>query len=121
MKNGFYTVVTVWKKEIFSQVSSPAAWVFLIIFLELSAFLSFVVSGIFSGGQADLSPFFGWFPFLFLFLVPALGMPLWSEERRTGVFELSLSFPAETRALAFGKFLAALTLLETYVLVEYIG
>ena len=116
MKNGFYTVMTVWKKEIFSQVSSPAAWVFLIIFLELSAFLSFVVSGIFSGGQADLSPFFGWFPFLFLFLVPALGMPLWSEERRTGVFELSLSFPAETRALAFGKFLAALTLLAVALL-----
>lgn len=111
MKRSLLTVFTVWKKELFAGISSPAAWVFLLIFLELASFLSFVVSGVFSSGQADLSPFFGWFPFLFLFLVPALGMPLWSEERRTGVFELSLSFPARIRDLAAGKFFAAFTLL----------
>lgn len=111
MKRALQTVFTIWKKELFTGISSPAAWVFLLIFLELTAFLSFVVSGIFSFGQADLAPFFGWFPFLFLFLVPALGMPLWSEERRTGVFELSLSFPAKIPELAVGKFFAVFTLL----------
>ena len=111
MKRSFLTIGTIWKRELFAALSSPAAWVFLLIFLVLSSFLSFVVSGIFSYGQADLAPFFGWFPFLFLFLVPALGMPLWSEERRTGVFELSLSFPARLPELAIGKFLAVFTLL----------
>ena len=111
MKRTFLTITTIWKRELFAALSSPAAWVFLLIFLVLSSFLSFVVSGIFTYGQADLAPFFGWFPFLFLFLVPALGMPLWSEERRTGVFELSLSFPAYLPELAIGKFLAVFTLL----------
>ena len=105
-KSSFYTVWTVAAKEFFSGISSASSWVFLIIFLELSAFLSFVISGIFSGGQADLAPFFGWFPFLFLFLIPALAMPLWAEERRTGGFELTISLPAAMWELVLGKFLA---------------
>ena len=101
----------VWQREFFAEAASPAAWVFLVIFLVLSAFLTFVMSGLFSYGQADLSPFFEWFPWLFLFIIPALGMPLWSEERKTGSFELSLSFPAALWELAAGKFLAGMTLL----------
>lgn len=105
-KSSFHTVRAVAAREFFSGISSASSWVFLIIFLELSAFLSFVISGIFSGGQADLAPFFGWFPFLFLFLIPALAMPLWAEERRTGGFELTVSFPAAMWELVLGKFLA---------------
>lgn len=101
----------VWKRETAAAASSPALWVFLIIFLVLAAFLSLVVGGIFASGQADLTPFFAWFPWLFLFLIPALGMPFWSEERRTGTFELLLSFPATLRELVWGKFLAGMTLL----------
>ncbi len=109
MKRSIRVICAVWRKEFFSAAASPAAWVFLVIFLELAAFLSFIVSGLFSYGQADLEPFFRWLPWLFLFIVPALGMPLWAEERRTGTFELSLSFPATLRELAAGKFLAGLT------------
>ena len=101
----------VWQREFFAEAASPAAWVFLVIFLVLSAFLTFIMSGLFSYGQADLSPFFEWFPWLFLFIIPALGMPLWSEERKTGSFELSLSFPAALWELVAGKFLAGMTLL----------
>ena len=101
---------SVWKREFISAAASPAPWIFLIIFLVLIGFLSFMVSGIFTYGQADLSPFFAWFPWLFLFLIPALGMPLWSEERRTGTFELLYSFPATLRELVWGKFLAGMTL-----------
>ena len=104
-------VLSVWKREFFASASSPAPWVFLIIFLVLSGFLSFIVSGIFTYGQADLTPFFGWFPWLFVFLAPALGMPLWAEERRTGTFELLTAFPATMRELVWGKFLAGLSLL----------
>ncbi len=109
MKRSIRVIGAVWRKEFFSAAASPAAWVFLVIFLELAAFLSFIVSGLFSYGQADLEPFFRWLPWLFLFIVPALGMPLWAEERRTGTFELSLSFPATLRELVAGKFLAGLT------------
>ena len=104
-------VCSVWKREFTASASSAAPWVFLIIFLVLTGFLSFIVSGIFTYGQADLTPFFGWFPWLFVFLLPALGMPFWSEERRTGTFELSISFPATIRELVWGKFLAGLSLL----------
>ena len=102
---------TVWKRELGASASSAAPWVFLIIFLVLTGFLSFIVSGLFTYGQADLTPFFGWFPWLFVFLVPALGMPFWSEEQRTGTFELLLSYPVTLRELVWGKFLAGLTLL----------
>ena len=112
MRTRFMPVVrAVWKREFFASASSPAPWVFLIIFLVLTGFLSFIVSGIFTYGQADLTPFFGWFPWLFVFLVPALGMPFWSEERRTGTFELLISFPCSMRELVWGKFLAGLSLL----------
>ena len=112
----FRVINAVWKREFAASVASPAAWVFLVIFLILSAFLSFIVSGIFTYGQADLTPFFFWFPWLFLFVVPALGMPFWSEERRTGTFELLLSFPATLRELVWGKFLAGLSLLAIALL-----
>ena len=73
-----YAIRSVWKREFLASASSPAPWVFLIIFLILSGFLTFIVSGIFTYGQADLTPFFAWFPWLFVFLIPALGMPFWS-------------------------------------------
>ena len=112
MKNRALKVIwSVWKREFTSSASSPAPWVFLVIFLVLTGFLSFIVSGLFTYGQADLTPFFGWFPWLFVFLVPALGMPFWSEERRTGTFELLVSFPASLRELVWGKYLAGLSLL----------
>lgn len=112
MKPGNPQIVkAVWKREFLASASSASPWIFLIIFLVLAGFLSFIVSGIFTYGQADLTPFFGWLPWLFVFLVPALGMPFWSEERRTGTFELLISFPASIRQLVWGKFLAGMSLL----------
>ena len=61
-------------------------------------------------GQAELSPFFNWMPWLFMFLMPALGMPLWAEERRVGTFELTLSYPISLWELVFGKYLAGMAL-----------
>ena len=110
-KRALKVIWSVWKREFTASASSPAPWVFLVIFLVLTGFLSFIVSGLFTYGQADLTPFFGWFPWLFVFLVPALGMPFWSEERRTGTFELLVSFPASLRELVWGKYLAGLSLL----------
>ena len=106
----YHRIKAVALRELFSSAASPTAWIFLILFLVLSGFCSFVVGNIFAGGQADITPFFDWLPYLFLLIVPALAMPMWSEERRVGVFELSLSFPANLFELVIGKFLAGLLL-----------
>lgn len=111
MTDLFMRTGAVFKREFFSLTGSAAAWVFLVIFLALSGFLTFMVSDILGTGQADLSPFFDWMPWLFLFVVPALAMPLWSEERRTGTLELSLSYPVSIGELVAGKFLAGLAIL----------
>jgi len=60
-----------------------------------------------SRGQADLQPFFTFHPWLYLFLVPALSMRLWAEERRTGTIELFLTLPVTMVEAVVGKFLAA--------------
>ncbi len=111
MTDFFIRIYAVFKREFFTLTGSAAAWVFLVIFLALSGFLTFMVSDILGTGQADLSPFFNWMPWLFLFVVPALAMPLWSEERRAGTLELSLSYPVSIAELVIGKFLAGLAIL----------
>ena len=106
-------------RELFASAASPAAWVFLIIFLVLAGFCAFVAGNVFASGQADISPFFDWLPYLFLLIVPALAMPMWSEERRVGVFELTLSFPASLWELVVGKYLAGMVLLALALLLTF--
>lgn len=116
MLRRFFAVIG---KELSLAAASPSAWVFLVIFLVLSSFCAFVASGMFASGQADLTPFFDWMPWLFLLIVPALAMPMWSEERRLGVFELTLSFPASSCEMAVGKFLAGSFLLLLALLLTF--
>lgn len=119
MRRSLLRIRAVACREIASSLASPAAWVFLILFLILSGLCTFVVSDILAAGQADLSGFFNWMPWLFLFLVPALGMPLWSEERRTGAFELTLSYPVTLWELTIGKYLAGMALLLAALLLTF--
>lgn len=109
--HSFSKIFAVLRKEFSALTGSLTAWIFLAMFLLLSSFSTFVVSDILESGQADLTPFFHWMPWLFLFVIPALAMPLWSEERRTGTLELSISYPVSIMELVFGKFLAGLCIL----------
>ena len=79
------------KRELGAYFSSPVAYVFIVIFLLLAGFFTFNVGQFFQIGEASLTPFFYWHPWLYLFLVPAVGMRLWSEERRLGTMELLLA------------------------------
>lgn len=99
------------QREFLSLLAAPTAWIFLIIYLVLCGLVSFVFSDIISMGQAELSPFFGWMPWIFMVVIPALGMPLWSEERKSGTFELALSYPANIVQFVLGKYLAGLAVL----------
>ena len=80
---------------------------FLVIFLLLTGFFTFTAGGFFERGEASLASFFAWHPWLYLVLVPAVGMRLWSEERRSGTLELLLTMPVTTWQAILGKFLAS--------------
>jgi ABC-2 type transport system permease protein len=95
------------KRELGSYFSSPVAYVFIVIFLVLAGFFTFMMGGFFARNEASLVSFFIWHPWLYLFLVPAVGMRLWAEERRSGTIELLLTMPITTWQAIVGKFLAA--------------
>src|SRR5437870_6240405 len=109
MNSSLGNIQAVAKRELIGYFSSPVAYVFLVIFLLLSGFFTFMVgrAPFFEFGQASLVTFFIWQPWLFLFLVPAVGMRLWSEERRLGTIELLLTMPVAAWQAIVGKFLAS--------------
>jgi len=95
------------KRELAGYFNSPVAYVFLVIFLLVAGFLTFTAGAFFERGEASLGAFFGWHPWLYLVLVPAVGMRLWAEERRAGTIELLLTLPVTTWQAILGKFLAS--------------
>ena len=64
------------KREFKGYFATPLALVFIVIFLALTGAFAFYVGGFFTRGNADLVSFFGYHPWLFLLLVPAIGMPI---------------------------------------------
>lgn len=101
------TVATIVRRELGAYFTSPVAYVFLVIFLLLAGFLTFTAGGFFERGEASLGAFFGWHPWLFLAVVPAIGMRLWAEERRSGTLELLFTLPIATWHAIVAKFLAS--------------
>ena len=97
----------VFKRELRGYFITPIAYVFMAIFVFLSGIFAFYIGGFFGRGQADLQPFFTFHPWLYLFLIPALAMRLWAEERRGGTIELLLTLPLTMVQAVIGKFLAA--------------
>jgi ABC-2 type transport system permease protein len=95
------------RRELVAYFASPLAYVFIVIFLALAGSLGFYVGGFFARGQADLTSFFLFHPWLFMILVPAIGMRLWAEERRSGTIELLMTLPITPIEAVLGKFLAA--------------
>ena len=100
-------ITTVCKRELRSYFATPVAYVFIVIFLVLSSAFTFFLGNFYERGQADLLPFFSFLPWLYLFLVPAVSMRLWSEERKSGTIELLLTLPITMWQAVMGKFLAA--------------
>jgi ABC-2 type transport system permease protein len=100
-------VWTIVKRELASYFSSPVAYVFLVIFLLLTGFFTFTAGSFFERGEASLASFFGWHPWLYLVLVPAVGMRLWAEERRSGTLELLLTMPVAPWQVIIAKFVAS--------------
>ena len=130
MNSAIGNIKTIAKRELSGYFASPVAYVFIVLFLLLVGFFTFMVGYFFERGEASLrDSFFVWHPWLYLFLVPAIGMRLWSEERRLGTIELLLTMPITAWQAIVGKFLAswlflALSLALTFPIimtVNYLG
>ncbi len=95
------------RRELQTMFASPLAYVFIVIFLGLTGGLTFFLGGFLDQGTASLDAFFRFHPWLYLLLIPAIGMRLWAEERKTGTIEFLLTLPVSTAEAVIGKFLAA--------------
>src|SRR5260221_14608221 len=105
--NSWANIKTITKRELGAYFSSPLAYIFIVIFLLLCGFFTFMVGGFFERGEASLvRPFFDWHPWFYLFLVPAVWVRFWAEEKRVGPVELFLMMPITTSATIRGKFFA---------------
>lgn len=100
-------ILSIFTREFSGYFSTPIAYVFIVIFLFLNGVFTFFLGDIYARGQADLEPFFTWHPWLYLFLVPALAMRLWAEERRVGTVELLMTLPVTVWQIVLGKYFAA--------------
>src|SRR3974390_3299122 len=118
--NAWANIKTITKRELGAYFSSPLAYVFIVIFLLLNGFFTFMVGGFFERGEASLArPFFDWHPWFYLFLVPAVGMRLWADERRVGTLELLLTMPVTPWQAILGKFIASWIFLGLALLLTF--
>ena len=125
MKN----IKAIFKRELSAYFSTPVAYVFIVIYLFLTGIFTFYLGAFYERNQADLEPFFRFHPWLYLFLIPAIAMRLWSEERKSGTIELLMTLPITITEAVVGKFLAAwsfsgIALLLTFpmwISVNYLG
>ena len=122
-------LIIIFHREFTGYFRTPLASIFLLVFLALSAGMTFFMGQFFQRGQADLNSFFVWHPWLFLILMPAIGMRLWAEERKSGTIELLMTLPVTNSQLVLGKFLASwfftlLAIIMTipiWITVNYLG
>ena len=105
--DGLRDIVTICRRELTGYLSTPIAYVFVVVFLTFAGALTFFLGSFLDHGQASLDGFFQFHPWLYLFLVPALAMRLWAEERKSGSIELLLTLPVTTFSTVLGKFAAA--------------
>jgi ABC-2 type transport system permease protein len=102
-----HNIKTIFRREFASYFATPLALVFIVFFLVLAAAFAFQFGNFYERGQADLQPFFSFHPWLYLFLIPAISMRLWAEERKSGSIELLMTLPVTTWQAVIGKYLAA--------------
>ena len=119
----------IFRRELSSYFATPLAYIFIVIFLITNGIFTFDMGGFYLRGQADLLPFFSFHPWLYMYMVPAIAMTLWADERKTGTIELLLTLPIKLSEAVIGKFLAAWILMgialaltfPIWITVNYLG
>ena len=129
MNNYLNKTYIILDRELKGYFRTPLGSIFLLVFLALSSGMTFFLGRFFERDQADLTAFFSWHPWLFLVLMPAIGMRLWAEERRSGTIELLITLPVTNTQLVVGKFLASwiftlialILTMPIWITVNYLG
>ena len=129
MNNYLSKTYIILNRELKGYFRTPLASIFLLVFLALSSGMTFFLGRFFERDQADLTAFFSWHPWIFLVLMPAIGMRLWAEERRSGTIELLITLPVTNTQLVVGKFLASwiftlialILTMPIWITVNYLG
>lgn len=111
--------INVFRREFYGYFASPVAYIFLVIFLMLSGYFTFIEGQFYEARQASLLPFFYFHPILYLMFAPAIAMRLWSEERKTGTIQLLLTLPITEAQAVVGKFLAAWAFIGVALLLTF--
>ncbi|MFP4475794.1 MAG: ABC transporter permease subunit [Desulfatibacillaceae bacterium] len=119
VQTGIRNSKAIFKRELAGYFGSAIAYVFIVIFLLLCGFFTFSISNFYEARQADLAPFFQWHPWIYLFLVPAVAMRLWADEKKTGTLELMLTLPITMTQAIVGKFLAAWVFITIAILLTF--
>ncbi|MFN4291124.1 MAG: ABC transporter permease [Permianibacter sp.] len=114
-----HAIKVLFKREFASYFATPLALVFVVIFLVMSGVFAFEIGKFYERNQADLLAFFSFHPWLYLFLVPAVAMRTWAEERRSGTLELLMTLPVTLWQAVLAKFLAAWALLAVALLLTF--
>jgi ABC-2 type transport system permease protein len=123
------TTLSIFRRELKAYFATPVAYVFIVVFLVLAGIFTFQMGSFFDRGRADMVSLFSSLPVLYMVLVPAIGMRLWAEERRSGTIEMLMTLPVSMGQAVLGKFLAAwafttVALLLTaplWITVNYLG
>ncbi|MEZ0274470.1 MAG: ABC transporter permease subunit [Roseimicrobium sp.] len=112
-------IFAVYKRELLGYFNSPLAYIILVIFLLASQGFTFIVGSFLRTDNASLLGFFSWHPWIYLILVPAVGMRLWSEEQRLGTMELLMTMPISPWHAILGKYFAAATVWAVALLLTF--
>jgi ABC-2 type transport system permease protein len=109
----------IFKREFLGYFRAPVAYVFLVVFLMASVGLAWFVGDFFKADLASLDRYFEFLPWVFLFLIPAAGMRLWSEEKRSGTIELLFTLPVTPLEAVLGKFIAGWAFLTLAIVLSF--